>query len=127
MTFARRQSSSSINQAHPLPRFLFSIETSKNSAVYDLERDKPTRPERPPPPVRKPGGGSLLPVMLVLVLILILIVGVVAFTGLAGLLMVAVIASVPAFMMLHYLLWGYWLGKNIRDAEESQEDEEDDD
>jgi hypothetical protein len=91
--------------------------------VYDVERDKPTKPERPPPPERRSGGGSLLPVMLVLAPLLILIVGVVAFTGLAGLLMVAVIASVPAFMMLHYLLWGYWLGKNIHDEEEDHQEE----
>jgi hypothetical protein len=94
--------------------------------VYDVERDKPTKPERPPPPERRPAGGSLLPVMLVLGPVLILIVGVVAFTGLAGLLMVAVIACVPAFMVLHYLLWGYWLGKNIRDEEEAQQNEADD-
>lgn len=91
--------------------------------MYDVERDIPTRPERPQTPARKPGGGSLLPVILVLVPLLILMVGIVAFTGLAGLLMMAVIASVPAFMFLHYLLWGYWLGKSIRDAEDSKEND----
>jgi hypothetical protein len=85
--------------------------------VYDVERDNPTRPEPPTHP-RKPGG-SLLPVMMVAVPLLILIVGVVALTGKAGLLMVAVIAAVPAFMLLHYLLWGYWLGKSLRDADSS--------
>ena len=91
--------------------------------MYDVERDIPTRPERPQIPARKPGGGSLLPVIMVLVPLLILMVGIVAFTGLAGLLMMAAIASVPAFMILHYLLWGYWLGKSIREADDQERDE----
>ena len=91
--------------------------------MYDVERDIPTRPERPQMPAHKPGGGSLLPIILVLVPLLILMMGIVAFTGLAGLLMMAVIASVPAFMFLHYLLWGYWLGKSIREVDDEERDE----
>ena len=92
--------------------------------MYDVERDIPTRPEPPLPATRTPGGGSLVPVFMVLVPLVLLIVGVVAFTGLAGLLMIAAIASVPAFMVLHYLLWGYWLGKSIRDANDDDQKDE---
>ncbi len=28
--------------------------------------------------------------------------------------MLAVVACVPAFMILHYLLWGYWLSKSMQ-------------
>ncbi len=68
------------------------------------------------PPQRK-STGSLLPVVLVLVPLVLLIVGVVAFAGRAGLLMLAVVACVPAFMMLHYVLWGYWLSKALHQDE----------
>lgn len=94
----------------------------QDRSVYDLERDKPIRPERPPASAPK-STGSVLPVMMVLAPLFLLVMGVVAFTGLAGLLILAAIACVPAFMMLHYMLWGYWLGKSIRDEAESDESE----
>ena len=90
--------------------------------MYDAPRDIPPKPERPPIPDPKPGG-SFFPIVMVLVPLLLLTIGIVAFTGLAGLLMLAVIASVPAFMMLHYLLWGHWLGKSIRDAHQQETEE----
>ncbi len=85
--------------------------------MYDTER--PRRPQRPEPMPRK---SSLLPVVMVLVPIAVFITGVVAFTGLAGLLMLAAIACIPAFMVLHYFLWGYWLSKSIR--QEATDDEQ---
>jgi hypothetical protein len=78
--------------------------------VYDVERQVPKRPE---PPEGQRRRSSLGPVLLVVVPLAILILGVVAFTGRAGLLMLAVIASVPAFLMFHYLLWGHWLRKSL--------------
>jgi hypothetical protein len=88
--------------------------------VYDVEREKPLPPERPRPPEDR-GTGSFLPVLMVLVPLFFLIVGVVALSGLAGLYILAVIASVPAFLLMHYLLWGYWLGKNIHEDEENDD------
>jgi hypothetical protein len=88
--------------------------------VYDVER-YPQRPELPP---ERKSKSSLLPVVLVLVPLLLMIVGIVAFTGRAGLLMLAVVAAVPAFLMLHYVLWGYWLSKIIKaNGEEDPEHE----
>jgi hypothetical protein len=56
---------------------------------------------------------------------LVLIVGLVAFTGRAGLLMLAVVAAIPAFVMLHYLLWGRLLmkalGKRAPDEDEPRD------
>jgi hypothetical protein len=69
-----------------------------------------------------PRKSSLLPVVMVLVPIAVFVCGVVAFTGLAGLLMLAAIACIPAFMVLHYFLWGHWLSKSIR--QEAAEDEQ---
>jgi hypothetical protein len=94
--------------------------------VYDTER--PLRPERPERPEPVPRKSSLLPVVMVLVPIAVFVTGIVAFTGQAGLLMLAAIACIPAFMALHYLLWGHWLSKNIRqeaaDAEQAGRENE---
>jgi hypothetical protein len=88
--------------------------------VYDVEREKPLPPDRPRPQEAS-RGGSFLPVLMVLVPLFFLIVGVVALSGLAGLYILAVIASVPAFMLMHYLLWGYWLGKSIHEDQDEED------
>lgn len=62
----------------------------------------------------KPSTRSLMPVALVLFPLLLFLLGVVAFTGQAGLLMLAAVAAVPAFILLHYFLWGRWLLKSLR-------------
>ncbi|REK17974.1 MAG: hypothetical protein DWQ37_05490 [Planctomycetota bacterium] len=84
-----------------------------------MERNIPRRPE--PPGQAKPNRSSMLPVALVVVPLAMLVGVVVAFTGRAGLLMLAVVACVPAFIMLHYVLWGHWLSKSLRreDAEDA--------
>jgi len=87
--------------------------------VYDVER-QPQRPDFPPQAKSK---SSLWPVVMVLVPLVLMIVGIVAFTGRAGLLMLAVVACVPAIMMLHYVLWGYWLNKTIRPDERRDPEE----
>ncbi len=76
-------------------------------------KNLPPRPVRPEPPSRD-AKRSLLPVVLVLVPMAIALLGIVALTGRAGLLMVAAIACIPAFMALHYVLWGRWLLKSIK-------------
>lgn len=97
--------------------------------MYDAERPQhpessrgPERPARPEPPQRT-STGSLLPVVMVAAPLLVLITGLVAFTGRAGLLMLAVIAAIPAFVMLHYLLWGRLLSKNLGKHAQSEEAE----
>ena len=80
--------------------------------MYDL-----TRPE-PPPPQRK---HSLLPVIMVAMPLLVMLTGVVAFTGQAGLMMLGAIACIPAFMALHYVLWGRWLMRSLRRQQQTDE------
>jgi hypothetical protein len=63
----------------------------------------------------------MLPVIMVLVPIAVFVTGIVAFTGQAGLLMLGAIASIPAFMLLHYFLWGHWLSKSIRQQDTDEE------
>ena len=59
---------------------------------------------------------------MVLVPLAVLLMGVVALAGRAGLLMIGVAAAIPAFMFLHYLLWGRWLLKSLK--RQPPEDEE---
>lgn len=78
----------------------------------NLARDHLSRrlPEREP----KPSTRSLLPVAMVLFPLLLFILSVVAFTGQAGLMMLGAVAAVPAFILLHYFLWGRWLLRSMR-------------
>jgi hypothetical protein len=69
------------------------------------------------PPKRR---DSLLPVLTVLVAALALVVGVVALAGLAGLFVMLAIGSVLGFAAMHYLLWGWWLSKRLREAEDRE-------
>ena len=91
--------------------------------------DLPRRPERPALPepttvVRQPAssavtiGGALVGLMLLSVILLIC----------TGGNLVALIASfgIFAFAALHYVVWGWWLGRMIHD-EEMQERPHDDD
>ena len=97
--------------------------------MYDAERpqhlESSRRPERPEPPQRS-SSGSLLPVLMVSAPLVVLITGLVAFTGRAGLLMLAVIAALPAFVLLHYLLWGRLLSKNLKNAPPEEAESRDD-
>jgi hypothetical protein len=87
--------------------------------VYDLERDNLRRPESPGSAPRS--KSSLLPVVLVIVPLGILVLGAVAFAGRAGLLMLAVVAAIPAFVAAHYLLWGRWLMRSLRDTQDDED------
>ncbi len=76
---------------------------------------QPQRPERPAPPAAH-SKSSLIPVVMVLVPLGMLLTGVVALAGRTGLLMIGVAALIPAFMFLHYLLWGRWLMRSLRQS-----------
>jgi hypothetical protein len=54
--------------------------------------------------------------------LIVMIIGLVAFTGRAGILMLGVIATIPAFVLLHYLLWGRLLMKRLKDTPRDDED-----
>ena len=58
---------------------------------------------------------------MVLVPVAVLLMGVVALAGKAGLLMIGVAALIPAFMFLHYLLWGRWLMKSLKQQPPDEE------
>jgi hypothetical protein len=61
-------------------------------------------------------------VVLVVAPLAVLLVGVVALAGKAGLMMIGVAAAIPAFMFLHYLLWGRWLLKSVKRQPPDRED-----
>lgn len=88
--------------------------------LYDAQR--PSRPERPAAPPGVRSKSSLIPVIMVLVPVAVLLTGVVALAGRAGLLMIGVAALIPAFMFMHYLLWGRWLMNSLK--QHPEEDEE---
>jgi hypothetical protein len=94
--------------------------------VSDAEHRRPevpARPERPSPPdAQRRSRGSLVPVLMVAAPLIVMIVGLVAFTGRAGLLMLGVIATIPAFVLLHYLLWGRLLSKRLKDMPRDDEE-----
>ena len=70
----------------------------------------------------KPSRDSLWPVLIVLALCVSLVIGVVAITGPAGLFAVLAICGVIGFMAMHYLLWGWWLAKRIRESDDDGPD-----
>jgi hypothetical protein len=59
---------------------------------------------------------------MVLVPVALLMLGVVALAGRTGLLMIGVAALIPAFIFLHYILWGRWLMKSI--GQQPRDDDE---
>ena len=75
-------------------------------------RGKPDFSERRP-------TGSLLPLAIVAGCIVALGVLVVSCAGSAGVLVLLAIGGVVGFVALHYLLWGAWLAKRIRQSQEA--------
>ncbi|MBI3839623.1 MAG: hypothetical protein HY288_17010 [Planctomycetia bacterium] len=71
--------------------------------------------------------GSLMPVLLVFASGLAIIVGLIVFTGPAGLNLVLAVGGVLAFAGLHYILWGWWLSNWIRRQERAEGDQTADD
>ncbi len=69
-----------------------------------------------------------MPVAFVLGSLVMMALLIVACAGPAGLYVLLAIAGVAAFAMLHYVLWGAWLAKSIRqaDADERRAGGEDD-
>ena len=72
-------------------------------------------------------GGSLIPVLVVFGSGLTIIVGLIAFTGPAGLNIVLAVGGVLAFAGLHYILWGWWLSGWIRRKEQAEDEKSADD
>ncbi len=89
--------------------------------VYD---SLPEKPQRPLPPNREGerSRSSLVPVAFVVGCLVMMALLIVACAGPAGLYVLLAIAGVAAFAMLHYLLWGAWLAKSIRQAEADARD-----
>ena len=95
--------------------------------MIDVRRDTPVRPER-----LAPGGGdkprrSMLPVLIFVFPLITIVVGLVVLTGRAGLLMLLAVASVPGFILLHYLLWGRWLARTLRESRRTEDEEDETD
>jgi hypothetical protein len=83
----------------------------------------PVRPPMPDPssPAGKPRG-SLVPVAFVLACLIGFALLVVACAGPAGLYVLLAVCGVVAFVFFHYLLWGVWLAKRIRDDQGAEDD-----
>lgn len=87
------------------------------------DTERPTRPERPAAPPGARSKSSLIPVIMVLVPLGVVLTGVVALAGQAGLMMIGVATLIPAFMFLHYLLWGRWLMKSLKQHPPESDDD----
>jgi threonine/homoserine/homoserine lactone efflux protein len=84
--------------------------------VYDAGHGKPGSSEHSQP--GRPAG-SLLPVLIVVGCVLAMGVVVVSCAGAAGLAAILAVGGVVGFVALHYLLWGAWLAKKIRQSEQA--------
>ncbi len=93
--------------------------------MYDVGQGKPDRPESANRPDRGQTGGSLLPVLTVLGVTVGAVLVLVAFTGVAGLFVVLAIGGLLGFIALHYMVWGWWLGKAMRAESRREEDQSD--
>lgn len=87
-----------------------------------MSSELPKPPTKPPPPEEK--RGSWLSIGLALVLCLGIFV-VISFLTLGTFLPVLAIAGIIlAFAGFHYCVWGWWLGRVLRDAEEEEATED---
>lgn len=90
--------------------------------------DLPRRPERPPRPaapaqVKQPANalvtiGSALVGLLLLSAILLICTG-------GNPVVLIASGGIFAFAALHYIVWGWWLGRMIHDEETARDDESD--
>jgi hypothetical protein len=85
--------------------------------VYDVRRGKPASPEEWASAEQDRRRKSMLPVFTVVGAGMAVVLVVVACAGLPGLLLLAVLSAVVGFIALQYLIWGWWLGKRIREEE----------
>lgn len=88
--------------------------------MYDVRNVHPPLDAGPPEPPPRPKG-SLFPVLVVVGFGLAMTIGLVALTGAAGLFVVLALAGVFGFAALHYVLWGWWLAKRIREEQQAEE------
>lgn len=85
--------------------------------MYDVRRGKPASPEELASAEQDRRRESLLPVFTVVGTVLAIVLVVVSCAGLAGILVLLALAGVVGFVALQYLIWGWWLGKRIREEE----------
>ncbi len=88
--------------------------------VYDVRRGKPASPEELASAEQDRRRKSLLPVYTVVGTGLAIVLVVVSCAGLAGILVLLALGGVVGFIALQYLIWGWWLGKRIREEEAAQ-------
>ena len=86
--------------------------------MYDVRRGKPASPEELASAEQDRRRKSLLPVFTVVGTGLAIVLVVVSCAGLAGILVLLALGGVIGFIALQYLVWGWWLGKRIREEEE---------
>jgi hypothetical protein len=89
--------------------------------VYDAGRGKAGSSESSEISGRGRPVGSLLPILIVAGCVLALCVVVVSCAGPAGVFAILAVGGVLGFVALHYLLWGAWLARRIREAENAEE------
>jgi Flp pilus assembly protein TadB len=85
--------------------------------VYDVRRGKPASPEELAAADKDRRRESLLPVFTVVGAGMAVVLVVVSCAGLPGILVLLALAAVVGFIALQYLVWGWWLGKRIREEE----------
>ena len=88
--------------------------------MYDVRRGKPASPEELAAAEQERRRESLLPVFTVVGTVLAIVLVVVSCAGLAGILVLLALGGVVGFVALQYLIWGWWLGKRIREEEAAQ-------
>jgi hypothetical protein len=81
----------------------------------------PPRPERPPPETASSSGRTWLAIVLALVFFSIMAVGLMLLSYGFFAPVFAIAGLIFFVTTMHYLLWGWWLGKMIR--EEAEEDD----
>ena len=88
--------------------------------AYNVLMPAPPLPPKPPQTPEK--SNSALMTILTLMLLVGVFVGL-ALVSLGSILgaLILLLLVLPAIALFHYLVWGWWLGKMIEDAEREEE------
>ena len=89
--------------------------------VYDVRHGKPASPEELASAEQDRRRKSLVPVYTVVGTVMAIVLVVVSCAGLPGVLLLLALGGVVGFVALQYLIWGWWLGKRIRDEEAARD------